>query len=114
MPLGDPAVRAELLKELYGRLRSARNATEAEPIADERQQDRDDRVDQEATDEDPIVVNPIQLRPDGTEHGIEGREDRHRRVPAELETDVDVEDESRQDAHEEPEQGDQHVVSDLA
>jgi tetratricopeptide (TPR) repeat protein len=34
VPLGDPAVRAELLKELYGRLRGARNATEAEPIAD--------------------------------------------------------------------------------
>jgi len=34
VPLGDPAVRAELLNELYGRLRSARNATEAEPIAD--------------------------------------------------------------------------------
>ena len=34
VPLGDPAVRAELLKELYGRLRGARNATEAEPITD--------------------------------------------------------------------------------
>jgi tetratricopeptide (TPR) repeat protein len=34
VPLGDPAVRAELLKELYGRLRAARNATEAEPITD--------------------------------------------------------------------------------
>jgi len=34
VPLGDPAVRAELLNELYGRLRAARNATEAEPIAD--------------------------------------------------------------------------------
>lgn len=34
VPLGDPAVRTELLKELYGRLRAARNATEAEPIAD--------------------------------------------------------------------------------
>jgi tetratricopeptide (TPR) repeat protein len=34
VPLGDPAVRAELLKELYGQLRAARNATEAEPITD--------------------------------------------------------------------------------
>ena len=34
MPLGDPAVRAELLNELYGKLRSARNATEAEPITE--------------------------------------------------------------------------------
>lgn len=34
VPLSDPAVRAELLKELYGRLHSARNATEAEPITD--------------------------------------------------------------------------------
>jgi tetratricopeptide (TPR) repeat protein len=34
VPLDDPAVRAELLNELYGRLGKARNATEAEPIAD--------------------------------------------------------------------------------
>jgi tetratricopeptide (TPR) repeat protein len=34
VPLGDPAVRAELLKELYGRLRAARDATEAEPFTD--------------------------------------------------------------------------------
>jgi tetratricopeptide (TPR) repeat protein len=34
VPLGDPAVRAELLNELHGQLRSARNATEAEPITD--------------------------------------------------------------------------------
>ena len=34
VPLGDPAVRAELLNELYGKLRSARNATEAEPITE--------------------------------------------------------------------------------
>lgn len=32
VPLDDPAVRAELLKELYTRLRSAKNAKEAEPI----------------------------------------------------------------------------------
>jgi tetratricopeptide (TPR) repeat protein len=34
VPLGDPAVRAELLNELYGKLRFARNATEAEPITE--------------------------------------------------------------------------------
>jgi predicted negative regulator of RcsB-dependent stress response len=34
VPLGDPAMRAELLKELYGRLSAARNATEAEPITE--------------------------------------------------------------------------------
>ena len=34
VPLGDPAVRAELLNELYGQLRSAGNAKEAEPITD--------------------------------------------------------------------------------
>jgi tetratricopeptide (TPR) repeat protein len=34
VPLDDPAVRAELLKELYVRLSSAKTAKEAEPIAD--------------------------------------------------------------------------------
>src|SRR6188768_1397996 len=83
---------------------------EPESIADERQQDRDDRVDEEAADEDAIVVDPIELRTDRSEHRIERGEDGHGRVPAELEADVDVEDEARQDAHEEPEQGKQHVV----
>jgi hypothetical protein len=78
---------------------------QAEPIPDERQQDRDDRVDQEPADEDPIVVDPIELCPHGPQDRIERCKDRHRRVPAELEADIDVEDETRKDAHEEPEQG---------
>ena len=76
----------------------------AESIADERQEHRDDRIDQETADEDPIVVNPIELRANRSQDRIERGEDRHGRVPAELEADVDVEDETGQDAHEEPEQ----------
>ena len=34
VPLDDPALRAELLNELYGRLRDARNAKDAEPITE--------------------------------------------------------------------------------
>jgi hypothetical protein len=78
---------------------------EAKPVADEGEQHRDDRVDEEPADEDAIVVDPIQLRADGPEDRIERGEDRHRRVSAELEADVDVEDETRKDAHEEPKQG---------
>ena len=84
---------------------ATRYRSNPEPVPDERQQDRDDRVDQEPADEDAIVVDPVEFRPDGSEDRIERREDGHRRVSAELEADVDVEDEPRQDAHEEPEQG---------
>ena len=75
-----------------------------------REQDRDDRVDQEAADEDAIVVDPIQLCTDRTEDRIERGEDRHRRVSTELVADVDVEDETCEDADEESEQGEQHAV----
>ena len=34
MPLGDPALRAEILKELYTQLSGARSAKDAEPIAE--------------------------------------------------------------------------------
>src|SRR6187402_323887 len=77
---------------------------EAEPIADEGEQDGDDRVDQEPADEDPIVVDAVELGPDGPEHRIERGEDRHGRVATELETDVDVEDETQKDAHQESQQ----------
>jgi hypothetical protein len=76
-----------------------------EPIADEGQQDRDDRIDQEPADEDAIVVHAVEFGANGSEDGVEGREDRHRGVSAELEADIDIEDESCKDAHEEPEQG---------
>src|SRR6476661_4357686 len=79
-------------------------------IADERQEDRDDRVDEEPADEDPIVVDPVEFRPDRSEDRIERCQDRDGRIAAELEADVDVEDESRKDADEEPEQGKQHAV----
>src|SRR5262245_14258988 len=78
---------------------------EAEAVTDEREDDRGDRVDQEPADEDAIVVDPIELRTNRAEDRIEGGKDRHRRVPAELEADVDVEDESCEDAHQEPQQG---------
>ena len=57
------------------------------------------------TDEDAIVVDPVELRTHGSEDRIERGKDRHGRVPAELETDVDVEDEARKDADKESEQG---------
>ena len=78
---------------------------QTKPIADECQQDRDDRIDQEPTDEDAIVVDPIELRPHGAKDRIERGEDRHGRVPGELEADIDIEDEPGQDAHEETRQG---------
>ena len=87
---------------------------EAQPIPDEGQQNGDDRIDKEPADEDPIVVDPVELRPDGPEHRIERGEDRHRRIATELETDIDIEDESQQDAHEESQQRKQHGVFVLA
>ena len=64
--------------------------------------------DDEAADEDPVVVDAVQLGPHGPEHRVERREDRHRRVPRELEPDVDVEDEPEQDADEQARQGQEH------
>src|SRR5919109_1986690 len=78
---------------------------EAEPVADEREDDRHDGVHHEPADEDPIVVDAVELRPDRSEHRVERGEDRHCRVALELKTDVDVEDEPGQDAHEETQQG---------
>src|SRR4029079_19483992 len=78
---------------------------ETEPIADECQEDGDDRIDHEAADEDAIVIDAVELRADGPEHRIERGEDGHGRVSTELEADVDIEDEPCKDAHEEPEQG---------
>src|SRR4051794_13933113 len=70
---------------------------EAETVADEREDHRHDRVRDEAADEDPIVVDPVELGPDGSEHGVERGKDRHGRVPGEFEADVDVEDEPEGD-----------------
>src|SRR4051812_25507825 len=63
---------------------------QAQAVADERQQDGDDRVHDEAADEDPVVVVAVELGPDRAEDGVERRQDGHRRVAAELEADVDV------------------------
>ena len=66
---------------------------------------RHDRVDEEAADEDPIVVDAIELGPDRAEDQIERCKDRDGRVAAELEADVDVEDEPEQDSNEETPEG---------
>src|SRR4029078_11931118 len=87
---------------------------QTESIADEGEQDGDDRVDQEPPDEDPFVVDAGELRADGSEHRIERGEDRHGRVATELEADVDIEDEPQADAHHEDQKGKQHAVFVLA
>src|SRR2546426_953533 len=84
---------------------------ETEPVADERQDDRHDGIRHEPADEDPIVIDAVELRPDRSKDRIERGEDRHRRVAAELEADVDVEDEPGKDAHEETRQGEEHSAS---
>src|SRR3990172_466845 len=84
---------------------------QAEPVADEREDHGDHRVRDEARDEDPIVVDAIEFRPDRPEDRVERGENRHGRVSTELEADVDIEDEPKQDAHDEACQGEQHVVS---
>jgi hypothetical protein len=78
---------------------------QAEPVADEREDHRHDRIGDEAADEDPVVVDAVELRPHGPEHRIERGKDRHGRVSRELEADVDIEDEPGQNAHEETRQG---------
>src|SRR4051812_25456654 len=81
---------------------------DAEAVADEGEDDRDDRVGHEARDEDPVVVHPVELRPNRPEHRVQGSEDGDGRIAAELEADVDVEDEAQQDTHEEACQRDDH------
>src|SRR5262245_6665156 len=83
---------------------------QAEAVADERQDYRHDRVGHEAADEDSIVVDAVELRPHRAEHRIERREDRHGRVPAELEADVDIENETEQHAHQQACQGEEQPV----
>src|SRR5689334_20554157 len=78
---------------------------EAQPVADERQDHRDDRVGDEAADEDPIVIDPVELGADRPQDRVERGEDRHRRVPTGLEADIDVEDEPGKDAQKEASQG---------
>src|SRR6185369_11852002 len=80
---------------------------EAQPVADEGQDDRHHRVREEARDEDPIVVDPVELRTHRPEHRVQRSEDRHGRIAAELEADVDVEDEPEQDAHQQSRQGEE-------
>src|SRR5262245_367709 len=78
-----------------------------QPVSDEREDDRHDRVGDEARDEDPVVVDAVELCPHRAEHRVQRGEDRHGRVAAELEADVDVEDEPEQDAHQQACQGEE-------
>ena len=59
----------------------------------------------EAADEDPIVVDPVELGPGRTEDRVEGGDDRHGHVARDLEADVDLEEETQQDAQGEACQG---------
>jgi hypothetical protein len=81
-----------------------------EPVTDEGEQDRDAGIGDEAADEDPVVVDAVELRPDRPEDRIEGCDDGHGRVSGELEADVDVEDEPGKDAQDEPCQGKKHAA----
>src|SRR4029453_6277722 len=78
---------------------------EAQPVPDERQDHGNDRVGEEPADEDPIVVDPVELGAYRPEDRVERGEDRHRRVPTGLEADIDVEDEPGKDAQKETSQG---------
>jgi hypothetical protein len=78
---------------------------EPQSIPDEREQDGHQGVRDEAADEDAIVVDAIELRTSRAEDGVEGRDDGHGHVPRDLETDVDLEDETQQDAQGEACQG---------
>src|SRR4029079_2817768 len=84
---------------------------EAQAVPDERQEHRDDRIGEEAADEDPIVVDPVELGADRPQDRVERGEDRHGRVPTGLEADVDIEDEPGKDAQKETSQGEEHSVS---
>src|SRR6266516_3969240 len=69
---------------------------DAQPVADEGQDDGHDRVRHEARDEDAVVVDAVELGPHRPEDRVERSEDRYGRIAAELETDGDVEDEPEQ------------------
>src|SRR4051794_38886253 len=64
---------------------------QAEPIADEGEQNGHACVGDEPADEDPIVVDAIQLCPDRPQNGIECSHDCDGGIPGEFEADVDVE-----------------------
>jgi hypothetical protein len=77
---------------------------QTEAIADEGQEYSNDGIDQEPADKDPIVVDPVELSANRPEDRIEGSQDRDRRVSAEFEADVDIEDEAAKDTDKEPKQ----------
>src|SRR3954451_11991599 len=81
---------------------------EAQPVAHEGEQHGDERVDDEAADEDPIVVDAVELGADRPKNGVERRQDGDGGVALELEPDVDVEEEARQDSDEEPHERHEH------
>src|SRR3990172_7507231 len=81
---------------------------ETEAIADEGQDHGDHGIDDEARDEDAIVVDPIKLGADGPDDRVEGSQDGHRRVAAELVADVDPQDEPCEDTDQESHEGQEH------
>src|SRR3954447_13267007 len=81
---------------------------EAQPVAHEGEQHGDERVDDEAADEDPIVVDAVELGADRPKNGVERRQDGDGGVALELEPDVDVEEEPGHDSDEKTHQGQEH------
>src|SRR4029077_17849056 len=81
------------------------------PVPDEREEDRDQGVGDEAADEDALAERPFELRADGTEDRVHRGDDADGRVPGDLIADADLEDETQQDAQEQPSQGDPHVLA---
>src|SRR4029450_12321536 len=78
---------------------------QAEAVADEREPDGDDRVREEPADEDPVVIDAVQLGPNRSDDRVERREDGHGRVAAEFEADRDVEQQPGEHADEQTRQG---------
>src|SRR2546427_9561266 len=84
---------------------------DSEPITDERQENCDDGIDNEPADEDPIVVDAVELRAHRAKDGVQRGHDGHGGIPGELEADVDLEEETQYHAHQETCQGEQHRMS---
>src|SRR2546421_8793824 len=81
---------------------------ETESIADEREEHGHTGIGDESADEDPIVVDAVQLCANRAKDRIECGHDGHRGVAGKLEADVDVEEQTRSHAHEEACQREQH------
>ena len=83
---------------------------QAEPVADEGEQHGHAGIGDEPADEDAIVVDAVEFRANRAEDRVQRRHDRHRRVPGELEADVDVEDQAGRHPQEKACQGKKHSL----